>query len=77
MLISEKIAYPDSFALEPATNRLQRTVDPTLYSRMEIGKRMRDGNTFVKRAGAAQLTHTLSLALAIVIRAAGNGAAIP
>jgi predicted nucleotidyltransferase len=50
MVISEKVAYADLFAaLEPATSRLQRTVNPTLYSRMEIDKRIRDGNTFVKR----------------------------
>jgi predicted nucleotidyltransferase len=50
MVISEKLAYADLFAaLEPATNRLQRTVNPTLYSRMEIDKRILDGNAFVKR----------------------------
>jgi predicted nucleotidyltransferase len=48
-VISEK-AYADLFAaLESATSRLQRTVNPTLYSRVEIDKRMRDGNAFVKR----------------------------
>ena len=50
MVISEKIAYSDLFvALEPATNRLKRTVNPTVYSRMEFDKRIRDGNAFVKR----------------------------
>ena len=50
MVISEKVGYADLFAaLEPATNRLQRTVNPTLYSRMEIDKRILDGNAFVKR----------------------------
>lgn len=50
MVISEKIAYADLFAaLEPAMNRLQRTVNPTLYSRMEIHNRILDGNAFVKR----------------------------
>jgi predicted nucleotidyltransferase len=50
MVISEKVAYADLFAaLEPATSRLQRTVNPTLYSRMEIDKRIREGNAFVKR----------------------------
>jgi predicted nucleotidyltransferase len=50
MVISEKVAYADLFAaLEPATNRLRRTVNPTLYSRMEIDKRIREGNAFVKR----------------------------
>jgi predicted nucleotidyltransferase len=50
MVVSEKVAYADLFtALEPATNRLQRTVNPTLYSRVEIDKRILDGNAFVKR----------------------------
>ena len=50
MVISEEVAYADLFAaLEPATNRLQRTVNPTLYSRTEIDKRILDGNAFVKR----------------------------
>jgi predicted nucleotidyltransferase len=50
MVISEKVAYADLFAaLEPATNRLQRTVNPTLYSPIEIDKRILDDNAFVKR----------------------------
>ncbi len=50
MVISDKVAYADLFAaLEPATHRLGRTVNPTLYSRTEINKRLLDGNAFVKR----------------------------
>jgi predicted nucleotidyltransferase len=50
MVISDKMTYADLFsALEPATNRLQRTVNPTVYSRMEIEKRIRDGNAFARR----------------------------
>jgi predicted nucleotidyltransferase len=50
LVISEKVAYAELFAaLEPATSRLQRTVNPTLYSRMEMEKRIQDGNAFVKR----------------------------
>lgn len=53
MVISEKVAYADLFAaLEPATNRLQRTVNPTLYSPIEIDKRIMDDNVFVKRVMA-------------------------
>ena len=49
MVISEKIAYANLFAaLEPATNRLQRTVNPTLYSPIDIEKRILDDNAFVK-----------------------------
>jgi predicted nucleotidyltransferase len=50
LVISEKVAYADLFAaLEPATDRLRRTVNPTLYSRKEIDKQNLDGNAFVKR----------------------------
>src|SRR5450631_1805036 len=47
MVISDKLAYADLFAaLEPATNQLKRTVNPTLYSRKEVDKRILDGNAF-------------------------------
>jgi predicted nucleotidyltransferase len=50
MVISEKVAYADLFAaLEPATNRLKRTVNPTLYSPIDIEKRILNDNAFVKR----------------------------
>jgi predicted nucleotidyltransferase len=53
MVITEKISYADLFtALEPGTNRLQRPVNPTLYSRVEFDRRIRDGNAFVKRVMA-------------------------
>lgn len=50
MVISDSIAYADLFSvLEPATNRLHRTVNPTLYTRTELDKRIKGGNAFVKR----------------------------
>ena len=50
MVISDTVAYAELFAaLEPATARLQRTVNPTLYSKSEIEKRVRNDNAFVKR----------------------------
>jgi predicted nucleotidyltransferase len=50
MVVSERVAYAEIFAtLEPATNRLRRTINPTLYSRMELDKRILDGTAFVKR----------------------------
>jgi predicted nucleotidyltransferase len=50
LVISETLTYAELFAaLEPASSRLKRTVNPTLYSRVEIDKRIRDGNAFVKR----------------------------
>jgi len=50
LIVSDTLAYGELFAaLEPATNRLQRTVNPTLYSRSEIDSRLRAGNPFIKR----------------------------
>ena len=50
IVISEKLAYAELFAaLEPATLRLGRTVNPTVYTLKEIQKRLREGNAFVKR----------------------------
>jgi predicted nucleotidyltransferase len=50
LVIGETLTYSELFAaLEPASIRLKRTISPTLYSRVEIDKRIRDGNSFVKR----------------------------
>ncbi len=50
LVVSERLAYAELFAaLEPASSRLKRTISPTLYSRAEIDKRIRDGNAFIKR----------------------------
>lgn len=50
LVVSDALAYGELYAaLEPATNRLQRTVNPTLYSRSEINSRLRAGNSFLKR----------------------------
>jgi len=43
LVVSDTLSYGELFTvLEPATNRSQRTVNPTLYSRAEIGNRRRD-----------------------------------
>lgn len=50
LVVSDTLAYGELFAaLEPAANRLQRTVNPTLYSRSEFDSRLKAGNPFVKR----------------------------
>ena len=50
MVVSDSLSYADLFAaLEEATQRLGRTVNPTVYSRKEIDKRVRAGNAFIKR----------------------------
>ena len=50
MVVSDSLSYADLFAaLEEATQRLGRTVNPTVYSRKEIDKRVWAGNAFIKR----------------------------
>lgn len=50
MVISDKLTYAELFrALEQATAQLGRTVNPTVYSRKEIDKRLRSDNAFIKR----------------------------
>lgn len=50
MVVSDSLSYADLFAvLEKATERLGRTVNPTVYSRQELNKRVRADNAFVKR----------------------------
>lgn len=50
MVVSESLTYADLFAvLEEATNRLGRPVNPTVYSRQELDKRVRADNAFIKR----------------------------
>ena len=50
MIVSDTLEYADLFGvLEAATSRLGRTVNPTVYSRKELNKRVRDDNAFVTR----------------------------
>jgi predicted nucleotidyltransferase len=50
MVISDNVSYADLIAaLEPATNQLRRSVNPTVYSPMEFGKRFRHADAFVNR----------------------------
>lgn len=50
MVISDSLTYADVFgALEPAIGTLGRTINPTVYTRKELSKRVSDGNAFVKR----------------------------
>jgi predicted nucleotidyltransferase len=49
-VISETLTYGELFAaLESATQRLGRTVNPTVYTRKELDKRIRADNAFVQR----------------------------
>ena len=50
MVISGSLTYADLFAaLEDASQRLGRKVNPTLYSPQELAKRVKQGNAFVTR----------------------------
>ncbi len=50
LVVSDTLAYAELFAaLESATNGLQRTVNPTLYSRSEFDRRLSTGNPFIQR----------------------------
>ncbi len=50
MVVSDRLTYADVFpALEDAGVKLGRTVNPTVYSRKELAKRIKSGNAFVKR----------------------------
>jgi predicted nucleotidyltransferase len=50
MIVSDRLTYADAFeALEAVGSRLGRTVNPTVYSRREFGKRRKDGNAFLTR----------------------------
>lgn len=50
MVISDTLSYADLFAaLESAAVRLGRAVNPTVYSRKELDKRVRSDNAFIKR----------------------------
>jgi predicted nucleotidyltransferase len=50
MVISGKVTYADLFvALEEASERLGRKVNPTVYSPKELAKRVKQDNAFVTR----------------------------
>ncbi len=50
MVVSESLTYADLFAaMEEATTQLGRRVNPTVYSRQEFIKRIRERNTFITR----------------------------
>lgn len=50
MVVSDHLAYPDLFKiLEGASRRLGRPVNPTVYSRSELEKRIRQRSSFAVR----------------------------
>lgn len=50
LVVSDKLGYPEIFsALEPLVEELGRPVNPTVYSKKEWAKRVKEGNSFVTR----------------------------
>ena len=50
LLVSETLGYADVMAaLHPAIERLGRQVNPTIYTRDELARRIREGNAFVTK----------------------------
>lgn len=50
MLLSERLSYADLYAvLEAAGAQLGRTINPTLLSKQELTKRVRQGEAFITR----------------------------
>lgn len=50
MVVSDSLNYADLFgALEEAATRLGRTVNPSIYSRQELARRIKQKNAFVTR----------------------------
>jgi len=53
LLISDELAYPDLFlALDAVSARLGRTVNPTLFTRKELMRKLKDGESFATRVMA-------------------------
>jgi len=53
MVVSDSLTYADLYAaMEQATARLGREVNPTVYSRRDLAKRVRQDNAFVTRVMA-------------------------
>jgi len=50
MVLSDSLTYADIFsAVEGAAEQLGRTINPTVYSREELSKRITQGHSFVER----------------------------
>lgn len=50
LLVADELTYADAMgALHPLAEQLGRTVNPTLYTRAELRKRIEAGNSFVLR----------------------------
>lgn len=53
MIVSDQVTYADVFQrLEPLSERLGRAVNPTIYTRDEYSRRLRENNAFLTRVNA-------------------------
>ena len=49
-IVSDELAYADVYsALEPLRERLRREINPTVYRREDLAKKLRAGNSFLTR----------------------------
>ena len=50
MIVSDNLTYADVYAaLEPVGSKLGRDVNPTVYSRVQLAKRIKEGNAFLTK----------------------------
>lgn len=50
MIVSDNLTYADVYAvLEPVGSKLGRVVNPTVYSRVQLAKRLKEGNAFLTK----------------------------
>ena len=50
MVISDTVSYADLYAaMEPVSAKLGRTINPTVYSRRQLARRIKQGSAFVTR----------------------------
>lgn len=50
MVVSDTLAYADVFPiLENLSNKLSRAIQPTIYSKVELARRVKSDNAFIKR----------------------------
>ena len=50
MVLSDRLTYADLFsAMEEVSSRIGRRINPTVYTRAELARRIRKGNAFVRR----------------------------
>lgn len=50
MVVSDTVSYPDVYtALEPVSSKVGRTINPTVYSRQQLARRIKQGVSFATK----------------------------